>query len=185
MSKSSSVNIPSNYDIQLGGDGSTIKSDTGLDLAITQPIVTQSTSTSDSTASLDLKIEPLDVKIEPLDVKIEPLDVKIEPLKVDTDSKIDVKPLAVDTCTTIKLAPLPPTRVEQPYCTHFGFTYMGMELFGFTMSGKSGMFLSSPPKPQYHSIEMAEPHRPLCDEPRSTEPPGHHKSGLRVRINEK
>ena len=30
MSKSSNVNIPSNYDIQLGGDGSTIRSDTDL-----------------------------------------------------------------------------------------------------------------------------------------------------------
>ena len=105
-----------------------------LDLAVTQPIVTESTSlstaTSTSTANLDLKIEPLDLKIEPLDLKV-------EPLKIDTDSKIDVKPLAIDTCTTIKLAPLPPIRVEQPYSTRFGFTYMGMELFGFTMSSKS------------------------------------------------
>jgi hypothetical protein len=177
MSKSSSVNIPSNYDIQLGGDGTTIRSDTGLDLTVTQPIVTQSSSTSEATAGVDLKIEPLDVKVEPLDLKI-------EPLKVDTDSKIDVKPLAVDSCTTIKLAPLPPIHVEQPYSTHFGFTYMGMELFGFTTSGKSGMFLSSPPKPQHYSMEMAEPRRP-CDESGSTLPPGRHKSGLRVRVNDK
>jgi hypothetical protein len=175
MSETTNVNIPSNYDIKLGGDGSTIRSDTGFDLTVTKPIVTQSSSTSQSTASLDLKIEPLDIKIEPLDLKI-------EPLKIDTDSKIDVKPLAVDTCTTIKLAPLPPIRIEQPFSTHFGFTYMGMELFGFTLSGKSGTFLSSPPKPQYHSVEMAEPCTP-CEESKTTSP-GSRKGGLRVRINE-
>ena len=126
----------------------------------------------------------MDLKIEPLDLKIEPLDLKIEPLKVDTDSKIDVKPLAIDTCTTIKLAPLPPIRVEQPYSTRFGFTYMGMELFGFTMSSKSATFVSSPPKPRYHSIEMEEPHKHhQHDEPRSSSRPAP-KSGLRVRINE-
>jgi hypothetical protein len=176
MSKSSStnVNIPSNYDIQLGGDGTTIKSDTGIELEVKKPIVVHTKSESDSKSKADLKIDT--------DSKV---DVKIEPLKVDTDSKIDVKPLAVDTCTTVKLAPLPATRVEQPYHTHFGFTYMGMELFGFNMSGKSGMFLSSPPKSQYHSMEPAEPHRPPCDEPRAKEHQGHPRSGLRVRINDR
>jgi hypothetical protein len=182
MSKGSSVNIPSNYDIQLGGDGSTIRSDTGLDLAVTQPIVTESTSlstaTSTSTANVDLKIEPLDLKIEPLDLKI-------EPLKVDTDSKIDVKPLAIDTCTTIKLAPLPPIKVEQPYSTRFGFTYMGMELFGFTMSSHSGMFISSPPKPHYHSVGMAEPHEHSHHNEEASAPRTAPNSGLRVRIKDK
>jgi hypothetical protein len=177
------VDIPSTNPFVFGGDGTPIQSSTELDLAVTQPIVTQSTSTSDSTAKLDLKVEPLDLKIEPLKIDTDSK-IDVKPLKVDTDSKIDVKPLAVDTCTTIKLAPLPPIHVEQPYSTHFGFTYMGMELFGFTLSGKSGMFLSSPPKPQYHSMEMAEPHKP-CDESVSTSSPHRHKGGLRVRINDK
>src|SRR5215472_15219005 len=135
---SSDVNIPSNYTIKVGSDGSTFKIDTDIEpltvnsnLAVTQPIITQSTAKSDSTASLDLKIEPLDLKIEPL--------------KVSTDSEIDVKPLAVDSCSTFKLAPLPPIRLEQPYTQHFGITFMGMELWGITISGRSEMFLHSPP----------------------------------------
>lgn len=178
MSKSSSttVTIPSNYDIQLGGDGNTIKSDTGIELEVKKPIVLHTKSDIDSKSKADLKVDS-DSKAK--------LDLKIEPLKVDTDSKIDVKPLAVDTCTTVKLAPLPTTRVEQPYCTHFGFTYMGMELFGFNLSGKSGMFLSSPPKSQYHSMEPEAPHGSPCDEPRSKDAQSHSRGGLRVRINDK
>jgi hypothetical protein len=155
MSSTINVDIPSGNSLPIGGDGTPIQIDSDLNLAVTQPIKL------DTDSKIDMR-----------------------PLKLDTDSKIDLKPVAVDSCTTIKLAPLPPIHVEQPYSTHFGFTYMGMELFGFTMSGKSGTFLSSPPKPQYHSMQMAEPHGP-CDEPRSAPPAGHQKSGLRVRVNEK
>jgi hypothetical protein len=181
MSKGSSVNIPSDYTIKLGSDGSTIHVDTDLDnihikeiapvtvnsnIAVTQPIVTQSTSKSDSTADLDLKIEPLDVKVEPL--------------SVSTDSEIDVKPLVVDSCSTLKLAPLPPIRMEQPYSQHFGITYMGMELWGFNMSGKSETFLHSPAKSQHHDHprhdDRAHGHEA---EPKSAPAP---RSGLRVQV---
>src|SRR3974390_2851618 len=98
MSKGGGSSIPSDYTFKVGSDGSTFKSDIDLEpvtvnanLAVTQPIVTQSTAKSDSTSTANL-----DLKIEPLDLKVEPLDVKIEPLKVSTDSEIDVKPLAVD-----------------------------------------------------------------------------------------
>ena len=131
-SSTTNINFPNPFNIELGGDGTAINLDSDIDLTSNST----STSTSNSTASLDLKVEPLDIKIEPLDLKI-------EPLKVDTDSKIDIKPLAVDSCTTIKLAPLPPIRLEQPYSTHFGFTYMGMELFGFNLAGKSATFLTA------------------------------------------
>ena len=171
---SSDVNIPSNYTIKVGSDGSTFKIDTDLEpvtinsnLAVTQPIVTQ--SKSDSTASLDLKIEPLDLKIEPL--------------KVSTDSEIDVKPLAVDSCSTVRLAPLPPIRMEQPYSQHFGITFMGVELWGINVSGKSEMFLHSPPKDRQFG---AHPHEP-CDcrgehEPKRKPEPTRQSGGLRVRV---
>ena len=127
MSKGGGTSIPSDYTMKIGSDGSTIHVDTDLDnihikeiapvtvnsnVAVTQPIVTQSTSKSDSAASLDLKVEPLDLKIEPIKAD------------VGTNSVIDLKPVAVDSCTTIKLAPLPPIRVEQPYSQHFGLTYI-------------------------------------------------------------
>jgi hypothetical protein len=181
MSSTINVDIPSGNSLPIGGDGTPIQIDSDLNLAVTQPIKL------DTDSKIDVKPLKLDTDSK-IDVKPLKLDtdskIEVKPLKLDTDSKIDLKPVAVDSCTTIKLAPLPPIHVEQPYSTHFGFTYMGMELFGFTMSGKSGTFLSSPPKPQYHSMQMAEPHGP-CDEPRSAPPAGHQKSGLRVRVNEK
>jgi len=178
--------IPSDYTIKLGSDGSTIHIDSDLDnihlkeiapvtinsnLAVTQPIVTQSTSKSDSTASLDLKVEPLDLKIEPLKVSS------------DSTSEIDVKPLAIDSCQTLKLAPLPPIKMEQPYSQHFGITFMGMDLWGLNISGKSETFLHSPPKPRHYSVQLPEP-CDCCGEPahKPQPSPAQPRSGLRVRV---
>jgi len=187
MSKGSSVNIPKDYSLKLGSDGTTIHIDSDLDnihlkeiapvtinsnVAVTQPVVTQSTAKSDSTVGLDLKIEPLNV------------DLKVEPLKISSDSTsaIDVKPLAIDSCQTVRLAPLPPIKMEQPYSQHFGFTFMGMELWSFNVSGKSEMLLHSPPNPRHFSVQIPEPcdcdeaahkHKPTQPRPRS---------GLRVRV---
>jgi hypothetical protein len=191
MSKGGGGSIPSDYTMKIGGDGGTpVKLDSDLEinsnLAVTKPIVTQ--SSSDSKANVDLKVEPLDIKIEPLslDLKVEPLDIKIEPLKVSTDStaEIDIKPLAVDSCTTIKLAPLPPVRMEQPYSQHYGITFMGIELFGLNISGKSEMFLHSPPKPSHFGMEVGKPHD--CREPAPAQKPavGQRPAGLRVRVQE-
>src|SRR5882757_5062561 len=135
MSKGGTPSIPNPWAINLGLNGHI---DADLDnihiaeiapinvnstLAVTEPIVTQSTSNSDS--KVDLKIEPLSVTS-------------------DSTSVIDLKPVAVDSCQTIKIAPLPPIRMEQPYSQHFGFTYMGMELFGFTTSGRYETLLNNP-----------------------------------------
>jgi hypothetical protein len=143
---------------------------TTSNIAITQPIVTQTTSNSDSKASLDLKIEQLDIRLEPVDLKI-------EPLKVSTDSSIDLKPLAVDSCQTIRLAPLPPIHLRQPQSMHFGFTYMGMELFGFNVSSNSETFLNSPPKHFSPEPPMREEHH---HDHREGERP--RSGGLRVRV---
>ena len=178
MSKSSSVNIPSDYTIKLGSDGSTIHIDSDLDnihlkeiapvtvnsnIAVTQPIVTDSTSKSDSTAAVDLKVEPLKVSS-------------------DSTSEIDVKPLAIDSCQTLKLAPLPPIRMEQPYSQHFGVTFMGVELWGFNASGKSETCLHSPTKPRHYSVEIAEPCNCSGEGHHQHPAPSQPRSGLRVRL---
>ncbi len=185
MSKGGGVNIPSDYTFKVGSDGSIIHLDADLDnihikeiapitvnsnLAVTTPIVTQSTSTNDTTANLNLKVEPLNVKLEP---------VKAE---VDSNSVIDLKPVAVDSCQTIKLAPLPPICIDQPYSQHFGFTFMGMELWGFSISGKSEMRLHSPGKPQHYSTSMPGHHasNKESEEEQSSVRP---RSGLRVRLS--
>src|SRR5438093_12061088 len=125
MSKGGGVKIPSDYTFKVGSDGSTISVDADLDdihikeiapvtvnsnIAVTKPIVTDSTSKSD--ANVNLKVDPLKISS-------------------DSTSAIDIKPLAIDSCQTLKLAPLPPIKVEQPYSQHFGITFMGIELFGF------------------------------------------------------
>jgi hypothetical protein len=174
MSSSVNVDIPSGntLPITIGGDGTAVQIDSDVKL--------------DTDSKIELKPVKLDtdstIDLKPVKVDSDST-IDLKPVHVDTDSKIDLKPVAVDSCTTIKLAPLPPIHVEQPYSTHFGFTYMGMELFGFTMSGKSGTFLSSPPKPQYHSMHMTEPDR-HCDERREESRPSRPGGGLRVRVNE-
>jgi hypothetical protein len=121
-------------------------------IAVTQPIVTDSTIKSDS----------------------------------DSRSTIDMKPLAVDSCQTIKLAPLPPLCMEQPYAQHFGFTFMGIELWGFTVSGKSEMRLHSPPGQKYHSYPVygSESKASCPEQPQHT---SHKRSrgGITVRIGKK
>ena len=178
--KGGGVTIPDHYNITLGGSSTPLAVDAHVDpltttsnIAITQPIVSQSTSNSDSTASLD-------VKIEPLDIKLEPLDVKIEPLQVSTDSEIDLKPVAIDSCQTIKLAPLPPIHMRQPYSLHFGLTYMGMELWGVNVSSHSETFLSSPPKHPSHEPIVQEKGCGEHHHEERPEPPK--RGGLRVRV---
>jgi hypothetical protein len=183
------VNIPDHYTIALGSTSTPLQVDVDIDkiapltvnsnLAVTQPIVSQSTSTSNattnSTANVDLKLEPLN------------MDLKVEPLSVSSDSKslIDLKPVVVDSCQTIKLAPLPPIHMEQPYSQHFGFTYMGMELFGFTMSGKSELRLHSPRNA--HSCGCHEEHGEVEHTRSETAPSqgtARSAGGLRVSVSD-
>jgi|HubBroStandDraft_3_1064219.scaffolds.fasta_scaffold04004_3 hypothetical protein len=163
--------------ITIGGDGTTINTD------------------------VEIKLDPIELKIDPLqaDLKIEPLQVSTDSKlstnsklstdsKVATDSKvfsdskseIDLKPVAMDSCTTFKLAPLPPVCLEQPYSQHFGITFMGIELWGFNISGKSQTFLHSPSNCEGREIPKSygcseRNHRP---DPPASRPP----SGLRVRV---
>jgi len=129
---------------------------TKSDFAITQPIVTDTKAKSDATNKLE---------------------VGLEPIKIESDQKsaIDVKPLAIDSCQTMtmRLAPLPPTSVDQPYNHHFGLTFMGLELWGFNLHGRSGMVLESPPRHQFRATHVPQQSQP-CKETK--------KQGLRVRI---
>lgn len=183
MSKGGGVDIPSNYTFKIGSDGSVIHVDSDLDnihIAEIAPINVNSNSTSTSTLKVP---DPIVTKSSSdSDAKI---DLKIEPLTVSSDSKseIDLKPVAVDSCQTIKIAPLPPIRMEQPYSQHFGFTFMGMELFGFTTSGKYETLLNNPSRPSppcgCHSSEGHHGSSPEKTDSTVTRSGG----GLRVRIN--
>ncbi|MBS1800431.1 MAG: hypothetical protein JSS95_11450 [Acidobacteria bacterium] len=177
MSKGGTPSIPNPWTIKLGSDGSTVHIDTDLDnihiaeiapinvnstLAVTQPVVTQSTSNSDS--KLDLKVEPLSVTS-------------------DSNSVVDLKPVAVDSCQTIKIAPLPPIRMEQPYSQHFGFTFMGMELFGFTTSGRYETLLNDPVKPAHTHCNCHAQQPQVSQQKSQSGSQGSQDGGLRVRIS--
>ncbi|HRN60955.1 MAG TPA: hypothetical protein PLF73_00640 [Luteimonas sp.] len=123
-----SIPDPWDFNFKFGNDGSTIHVDSDLDnIRIKEigPITTTSTVNSDT--KLGLKIEPLDVTSNST-----------------TASSVDLKPVVVDSCQTIKIAPLPPMRMEQPYSQHFGFVFMGVELFGFNTSGSYETLLNNP-----------------------------------------
>jgi hypothetical protein len=184
MSKGGGSSIPSDYSIKVGGTGTPLTIDSDLDniqinniapltvnsnLDVKNPIKTESTSTSDSTAKVDLTIQPLDIKIEPL--------------KIDTNSNsvIDLKPVALDTCSTIKIAPLPPIRIEQPYSQHFAFTWMGVELFGFSTSGQYDTLLNSPTKTGPCNCRSQDEPR-VAREAVSSQPAPSPSGGLRVRV---
>jgi hypothetical protein len=75
--------------------------------------------------------------------------------------------------------------VEQPYSQHFGFTYMGMELFGFNISGTSEMKLHTPKK--HHPFEPHERESESVERPAANSTgaaPQRAGGGLRVRVSD-
>ena len=161
------VDIPSGQPlpITIGGDGTPLSTD------------------------VEIKLDPIELKVDPLqaDLKVEPLQISTDSKlstdsKISTDSKvlsdsksqIDLKPVALDSCTTLKLAPLPPVCVEQPYSQHFGITFMGIELWGFNLSGKSQTFMNSRSKCEERDYGDRDD--------RPNPPVSRPASGLRVRL---
>lgn len=181
------VNFPSPWDFKLGGDASPILTDSDVGIAITgddtKPVAVHSkvdplTLTSNILGN-DANPVAVHLKIDPLEVSSDSTsEIDVKPLK----SEIDVKPLAIDSCQTIKLAPLPPICMGQPYSQHFGVTFMGIELWGFNTSGKTEMFLHSPPKQGHFNMDVGKAHD--CGEPShgQTSASARQRSGLHVRV---
>ena len=148
------------------------------ELTVTRPIELSLKSDSKSDSKADIKS---DSKSD----SNSKLDLAIEPLKIDQDQRtlLDVKPLVIDTCqtSTTKLAPLPPTAIDQPYNHHVGITFMGMEMWGVTLSGRSGTVIESPPR-RHSLVTVHAPHKEPCSEhePCAESP----RRGLKVRIDE-
>jgi hypothetical protein len=140
---------PWHLDTKVGGDGTAVQVDSGLDdidstIHIPETIKTDSTIHSPETIKTDSTIH------SPETIKTDSTIHIPDTIKTDSKSEIDLKPVAVDSCTTIKLAPLPPTCIEQPYSQHVGFTFMGVELFGFNTSARTDTFLNKPSPPAAH-----------------------------------
>lgn len=140
------------------------------ELTVTKPVELKLTTDSKSDLKSDSKSDSK-------------LDLKIDPIKFDSDqrSAVDVKPLVIDSCqtSTTKLAPLPPTAIDQPYTHHFGITFMGLELWGFNLHGRSGTVIESPPR-RHSLVTIPAPSAGRCHDPQPcAEPP---RRGLKVRV---
>ncbi len=90
-----------------------------------------------------IELKPIEVK--PLKVT---LDENIDLKPVTLNENIDLKPVAVDTCQTLRLAPLPETRVSNPYHHRVTYHLFGMEMMNISYTGESGQNVESPHHPQ-------------------------------------
>jgi hypothetical protein len=104
------------------------------------------------TETVDLKpieVKPLKVTLdENIDLKPVTLNENIDLKPVTLNENIDLKPVAVDTCQTLRLAPLPDTRVTNPYHHRVTYHLFGMEMMSVSYAGESGQNVESPHHPQ-------------------------------------
>jgi hypothetical protein len=101
------------------------------------------------TLNENIDIQPLtfneNVALQPVTVT---LDENIDLQPVTLNENIDLKPVAVDTCQTLRLAPLPDTRVSNPYHHRVTYHMFGMEMVSVCYDGESGQNIESPHHPQ-------------------------------------
>jgi hypothetical protein len=186
--------------------------------ALVQPFEAKTTSTNTSTNTQIVDVKPLTqttantqtVDVKPLtqtvneSLELKPVNVDsrqelavTEPIRTDASSTLDLKPLVIDVCSRTGQASLPPTHVCQPYQHRVGFTGMGMELFGMTLSGESQTIVADRPgapsvvwgpvesAPQRVTIDGPHGHaRSHHDKPHHHEEHTHPRDGkLRMRLS--
>ena len=95
--------------------------------------------------NIDLKPVTLN---ENIDIEPVTLNENIDLKPVTLNENIDLKPVAVDTCQTLRLAPLPETRVSNPYHHRVTYHLFGMEMMNISYAGESGQNVESPHHPQ-------------------------------------
>ena len=125
-------------------------------------------SSSSVTSTVNVDIQGLDkiglnetIELKPIEVKplkltldetvtIKPvtLNENVDLKPVTLNENIDLKPVAVDTCQTLRLAPLPETRVSNPYHHRVTYHLFGMEMMNISYAGESGQNVESPHHPQ-------------------------------------
>lgn len=128
-----------------------------------------------------LEVKPLELKPvtlnETLELKPVTVSETLELKPVTVNETFDLRPVAIDSCQTVRLAPLPETRVCQPYRHHVGYTLFGVEWGGVTYDGEAQQLIESPRRPQVlQSVERHATRRPRRP---ATVVGG---AGLRVRV---
>lgn len=110
------------------------------------------------------------------------------PIRTESRAELDIKPLVFDQCLTIRLAPLPPTRVCQPYQTHYRFTVFGVELFGFSLEGQNETIVTDvPQRPQVswgaeQAVHHPQPAPQAAPSPARDVPTARAAGPLRIRL---
>jgi len=150
---SSSASVTSNVNLKLEGLDN-IKETLTLDI---KPIEVKPLELKPLTINENIDLKPIELKpvtlnenidLKPLEIKPITLNENIDLKPVTLNENIDLKPVAIDSCQTLRLAPLPETRVCQPYHHHVGYTLFGVELMGVTYQGESEQLIGSPHHPQ-------------------------------------
>jgi hypothetical protein len=103
-----------------------------------------------------------------------------QPIRTEAKAELDIKPLEVDQCLTIRIAPLPPTRVRQPYQQHFGVTLFGVEWLGYNLEGELQTIVSDlqvPPQVAWGGEQAVHHHAVSQRSVRTVE-----DSGLHIRF---
>lgn len=173
-----------------GGGSSTVTVNNG-------PITVDSDSTVDIQGLDDIKVA---AKIDPIEIQSRQELVIPEPIRTQSqsDSKsditststsdnrsalaVDLKPVVLDVCSTTTTN-LPHGEILQPFNYHFGLTWFGVEVLGFSLKGDSRTILRDLPKkpavdwPAQQNSSRRPP--PPCDEPSAMS-----SRGLRVRVKQ-
>lgn len=110
-----------------------------------------------------LDIKPLELKPvtlnETVELKPVTLTETVELKPVTVNETFDLRPVAIDSCQTVRLAPLPETRICQPYRHSVAFTLLGVEWGGVTFDGESRQAIESPRRPQVVESPPLAPRR--------------------------
>jgi hypothetical protein len=148
-----------------------IKAD--LNLSLPQPFKTSS----------ELDIKPLKADLGTnTHLAIDPLKLQLQadPLNLS----LDLKPAVIDFCYTTNIGKLPNVCIRQPYQHHFGFTWFGIEMWGFTFSGQQETVIEDierRPKVIWGGARVSSPsHSPERSAPQP--PRTQEADGLRIRI---
>jgi hypothetical protein len=141
-----------------------------------KPIEVKPLAITDTVTLSPIEIKPLTVN-ENVDIKPLALTENIDLSPVTLNENIDLRPVAVDTCQTLRLAPLPETKVHNPYHHHVAMSLFGVELMAMTFHGETEQEIRSPRRPQVTERTRSRAQR--AREPRAVLDGG---EGLRIRV---
>jgi len=123
--------------------------------------------------------------IDPLTIDAKQTFTIPEPIETKSENSIsvDLKPIVLDLCSTNGIK-LPQGEISQPFHLHFGLTWFGMEVFGYTLGGETRTVLQDlPKKPAVDwPAQQNAPPRVIDAEPGHERPGAAGGRGLRVRI---